>query len=72
VVIRSNLLLSPNQTYRDSLRRYLPNHPISAKVILDVFTARPEVENFGLDASYRLTEVATGKTVVTGTTSAPA
>jgi LPS-assembly lipoprotein len=40
----------------------------TAKVIVDVFTARPEVEDFGLDASYRLTEVATGKTVVTGTT----
>jgi LPS-assembly lipoprotein len=40
----------------------------SAKVIVDVFTARPELENFGLDASYRLTEIATGKTVVTGQT----
>ena len=40
----------------------------SAKIIVDITTARPELENFGLDASYRLTEVATGKTVVTGTT----
>jgi LPS-assembly lipoprotein len=40
----------------------------SAKIIVDITTARPELENFGLDASYRLTEMATGKTVVTGTT----
>jgi LPS-assembly lipoprotein len=40
----------------------------TAKIIVDITTARPELENFGLDASYRLTEVATGKTVVTGTT----
>lgn len=40
----------------------------SAKVIVDPTSARPELENFGLDASYRLTEVATGNTVVTGTT----
>lgn len=40
----------------------------SAKVIVDVTTARPDLENFGLDASYRLIEIATGKTVVTGTT----
>jgi len=40
----------------------------NAKVIVDVFSARPEVENFGLDASYRLVEIATGRTVATGTT----
>src|SRR6476661_2690545 len=40
----------------------------NAKVIVDIASARPEVENFGLDASYRLVEISTGKTVVTGTT----
>jgi LPS-assembly lipoprotein len=40
----------------------------TAKVIVDLTSARPDLENFGLDASYRLVEVATGKTVVTGTT----
>ena len=40
----------------------------TAKVVVDPLTARTEVENFGLDATYRLVEVATGKTVVTGTT----
>jgi LPS-assembly lipoprotein len=40
----------------------------NAKIIIDTTTARPELENFGLDATYRLTEIATGKTVVTGQT----
>jgi LPS-assembly lipoprotein len=39
----------------------------SAKIVVDPITARTELENFGLDASYRLVELATGKTVVTGT-----
>ena len=38
----------------------------TAKIIVDIVSARPELENFGLDATYRLTEIATGKTVVTG------
>lgn len=39
-----------------------------ASVIVDLTSARPDLENFGLDASYTLAEIATGKTVVTGTT----
>jgi len=39
-----------------------------ASVIVDLTSARPDLENYGLDASYSLTELATGKTVVTGTT----
>jgi LPS-assembly lipoprotein len=37
-------------------------------IIVDVNTSRPDVENYGLNASYTLTETATGKIVVTGTT----
>ncbi len=37
-------------------------------VIVDLTSARPDLENYGLDASYTLTELATGKSVVTGTT----
>jgi LPS-assembly lipoprotein len=40
----------------------------NVKVIVDVTSARPELENYGLDATYTLTEVATGKVVVTGQT----
>jgi LPS-assembly lipoprotein len=39
-----------------------------ASIIVDVNTSRPDVENFALNASYTLTEIATGKIVVTGTT----
>jgi LPS-assembly lipoprotein len=38
------------------------------KVIVDLQSQRPDMENFGLDASYTLTDVATGKEVVNGTT----
>jgi LPS-assembly lipoprotein len=37
-------------------------------IIVDVNTSRPDVANYGLNASYTLTEIATGKIVVTGTT----
>jgi LPS-assembly lipoprotein len=37
-------------------------------IIVDVNTSRPDVENYGLNASYTLTEIGTGKIVVTGTT----
>ena len=37
-------------------------------VVVDVTTARPELENFGLNAVYTLTEIASGKTVVTDST----
>jgi LPS-assembly lipoprotein len=39
-----------------------------AQIIVDLTSARPDVENYGLDATYTLTEIATGKAVVTGTT----
>ena len=38
------------------------------QVIVDITTARPDVQNYGINATYTLTEIATGKTVVTGTT----
>ncbi len=40
----------------------------NVKVIVDITSARPELENYGLDAAYTLTEVGTGKVVVTGQT----
>jgi LPS-assembly lipoprotein len=35
-------------------------------VIVDLTSARPDLENYGIDATYSLTEIATGKTVVEG------
>jgi LPS-assembly lipoprotein len=40
------------------------------QVIVDINTARPDVQQFGINASYTLTEIASGKAVATGTTSA--
>ena len=38
------------------------------QVIVDINTARPDVQNYGIDATYTLTDLATGKPVVKGTT----
>ena len=37
-------------------------------IIVDVHTSRPDIENYGINASYSLTEIATAKVVVTGQT----
>jgi LPS-assembly lipoprotein len=37
-------------------------------VIVDINTSRPDIENYGMTATYTLTEIATGKIVVTGQT----
>ncbi|MBI4275150.1 MAG: hypothetical protein HY659_10675 [Rhizobiales bacterium] len=37
-------------------------------VIVDTTTARPDVSNYGIDATYALVEIATGKTVANGRT----
>jgi LPS-assembly lipoprotein len=38
------------------------------QVIVDIATARPDINNYGIDATYTLTEIASGKTVVKGQT----
>ncbi|HEU4660284.1 MAG TPA: LPS assembly lipoprotein LptE [Pseudolabrys sp.] len=38
------------------------------QVIVDVNTARPDVQNYGIDATYTLTDLATGKKVISGQT----
>ena len=39
-----------------------------ATVIVDLNSRRPDIENYGINVTYSLTEIATGKVVVTGTT----
>jgi LPS-assembly lipoprotein len=39
-----------------------------SSIIVDIATARPDVENYGINATYTLTEVGTGKQVMNGTT----
>jgi len=38
------------------------------QVIVDLDTARPDIQNYGIDASYTLTDITTGKKLVTGQT----
>lgn len=38
------------------------------QVIVDVTTTRPDLENYGINAVYKLTEIRTGKVVVNGST----
>jgi len=42
--------------------------PIQQQVIVDVTSARPEIQNYGIDATYTLTDITTGKSVITGRT----
>ena len=38
------------------------------QVIVDIYTSRPDVENYGIDATFTLTDIATGKVVLTSQT----
>ena len=38
------------------------------QVIIDIATARPDMQNYGINATYTLLEIATGKTVMSGQT----
>ena len=40
----------------------------NTQVIVDIATARPDIQNYGIDATYTLKDITTGKTVVTGQT----
>jgi LPS-assembly lipoprotein len=41
---------------------------LNQQVIVDIITARPDVQQFGINATYSLIEKATGKSVVSGQT----
>ena len=38
------------------------------QVIVDINTARPDIQNYGIDAIYTLTDITTGKKVISGQT----
>ncbi len=38
------------------------------QVIVDINTARPDIQNYGIDAVYTLTDITSGKKVVSGQT----
>lgn len=39
-----------------------------AQVIVDITTARPDIQNYGIDATYTLTDIKNGKTMISGQT----
>ncbi|MGC1856612.1 MAG: LPS assembly lipoprotein LptE [Pseudolabrys sp.] len=54
---------------------YSPTHRLDVKlvasqlqVIVDINTARPDINNYGIDGTYTLTELGTGRVVVKGQT----
>jgi LPS-assembly lipoprotein len=54
---------------------FAPTHRLNVKlnayqtqVIVDIQTARPDINNYAIDATYTLTDLATGKAVVSGQT----
>jgi LPS-assembly lipoprotein len=53
-----------NQTHRLDVRF----NTTDTQVILDITTARPDVLQYGVNATYTLTEIATGKAVAQGST----
>lgn len=71
VEIRNALLFGINNTGAASNAAYRLKINLTTtrqQVIVDIYTTRPDIENYGIDASYSLIEVATGKTVLTGQT----
>jgi len=73
VVVRNQLLFdltggaaAPPPTHRLAVR--MSSSRLS--VIVDINSGRPDVEDYGLNVNYTLTEIKSGKPVVNGTTSA--
>ena len=71
VEIRNNLMFSMygSATGGPPTHRLLMRISTSRlSIIVDPTTARPDIENYGIDATYELKDNATDKTVLTGTT----
>ena len=60
----NNSDVAPSPAYRLNIKLTTTRQ----QVIVDIYTTRPDVENYGIDAVYTLTEIATGKVVVNGQT----
>jgi LPS-assembly lipoprotein len=71
VDIRNSLLFNLNGGTGPKLPAYRLNITMSSTrltVIVDLTSARPELENYGLNASYNLVDVKTGRTVLSDVT----
>jgi LPS-assembly lipoprotein len=71
VDIHNALLFSLNGGSNPTLPAYRLNIQMAStrlSVIVDLTSARPDLENYGLNASYSLVDLKTGKTVITDQT----
>lgn len=69
VELRNDLLFATTGGHSPAPPSYTLAIKISStrlSVIVDINSGRPDIENYGIDASYTLTDIATNKTVVTG------
>ena len=69
VELRNNLLFDIRGGHSPAPLAYSLAIRISStrlSVIVDVTSGRPDIENYGIDATYTLTDIATNKSVVTG------
>jgi LPS-assembly lipoprotein len=70
-VVRNNLIFATTGGGAAAAPDYRLDIRLSSsqtQVIVDINTGRPDVVNFGLDATYTLTELSTGKKVLTSQT----
>jgi LPS-assembly lipoprotein len=42
--------------------------PVQQQVIVDITSARPEIQEYGIDATYSLVDIVTGKSIISGRT----
>jgi LPS-assembly lipoprotein len=61
-------LTSGGPTPRPAYSLIVRMHSTVADIIVDTSTTRPAIEDYGINATYELTEIASGKGVVTGQT----
>jgi LPS-assembly lipoprotein len=71
VELRNNLIFALTGGSGGGASQYRLNVSISGsqqQVIVDINSGRPDIQNYGIDASYTLVDIGTGKPVVTGQT----
>jgi len=71
VEVRNNLLFGLTGGGGAAPTNYKLNIKLASsqvQVIVDINTARPDIQNYGIDASYTLVDTRTGKTVINGQT----
>lgn len=71
VEVRNNLIFN----FTGGAGAQAPTHQLSVylsgnrtQVIVDIETARPDIENYGIDATYSLTDIVNNRVVVSGRT----